>query len=255
MKERYSLFNSDCLEQMKSIPDKSVDMILCDLPYGTTACKWDVIIPFDKLWEQYERVIKDRGAIVLFGQEPFSSRLRLSNLNLYKYDWVWKKDKCGSFMSAKLKPRKTHENILVFSKGYTANGSQKNMNYSPQGLIPFNKIVRGLDKEARRNGRVWGKPTNKNKRIQKFSNYPETTLIFKSEPVAIHPTQKPVDLLEYLIKTYTQENEIVLDNTMGSGSTGVACLNTNRRFIGIEKDKNYFKIAKARIEQHLKKAV
>lgn len=231
-----TLYNGDCLELMKNIPDKSIDMILCDLPYGTTACKWDVIIPFDKLWEQYERIIKDNGAIVLFGSEPFSSQLRISNLKLYRYDWIWEKEKGGNPFLVKYQPSKVHEIISVFSK---------NTHY----YYPIKTKL----KKTRTNGSSSSNTFNlKDKGYKKIykDKYPTSILKFNKPHSTIvqHPTQKPVGLLEYLIKTYTKENEIVLDNTMGSGSTGVACVNLNRKFVGIEKDKKYFNIAKKRIE-------
>ena len=233
------LIHGDCLEKMKDIPDKSIDMILCDLPYGSTACKWDVVIPFEPLWEQYKRIIKDRGAIVLFGSEPFSSYLRMSNIKQYKYDWVWDKDRsCGS-MLAKIRPLKYHENIIVFSTGKE--------NYYPQ-------MTKGVTQNKAPGGKsdIYG-----NTPIVRYKSdtyYPRSIQTFKAchnMTGKIHPTQKPVELLEYLIKTYTLEGEIVLDNTMGSGSTGIACINTKRNFIGIEKDDKYFEIAKKRIEEHL----
>lgn len=228
------LYKGNCLEVMKQIPDKSVDMILCDLPYGTTACKWDVIIPFEPLWEQYKRIRKDNSAIVLFGSEPFSSYLRMSNIKEYKYDWVWVKSKAQGFLNAKRRPLKNVEIISVFNSRI----------YFPQGLIEgeFNNFRKSkISKEED----VYG--TEKVFGVSKFSNYPKTTLFFKGEPKVLHPTQKPVALLEYLVKTYTNENDIVLDNCMGSGSTGVACINTNRKFIGIEKEEKYFNIAEKRI--------
>ncbi len=225
------LKNGDCLELMKDIPDKSIDMILCDLPYGTTQCKWDLIIPFDKLWEQYNRIIKDNGAIVLFGNEPFSSALRMSNIKNYKYDWVWKKSNVMGFLNAKKRPLKEIENIIVFNTKI----------YQPQGLIANNK----WENRGGKGTDVLGKYGARN--FSEFTNYPRTILEFKNER-GKHPTQKPVELLQYLIKTYTSENETVLDNCMGSGSTGVACMDTNRNFIGIELDEKYFNIAKERIE-------
>jgi site-specific DNA-methyltransferase (adenine-specific) len=233
------LIHGDCLEKMKDIPDKSIDMILCDLPYGTTACKWDVVIPFEPLWEQYERVIKDNGAIVLFGSEPFSSRLRMSNIKNYKYDWIWNKTTFANQMCAKFQPLKIQENISVFSK--------KKHIYHPQGLIEINKITKQGSKITDNNGGG----VRKTEYFQQYTNYPINILEFKLDKQKLHSTQKPVALLEYLIKTYTSEGETVLDNCMGSGSTGVACLNTNRNFIGIEKDGKYFEIAKKRIEEHL----
>lgn len=253
------LLNGDCLELMKSIKEQSVDMILCDLPYGTTACKWDSIIPFDKLWEQYERIIKDNGAIVLFGSEPFSSKLRISNLKIYRYDWIWKKSTSGSFATANKMPMKYHENISVFYK--------KLPTYNPQ-FIEYSESTKKRFKEGEMVNRNKQKenPTNKiqgglayvGKSVISFKRgkYPESVIFFSSVSTSssdrVHPTQKPVDLLEYLIKTYTNENETVLDNCMGSGSTSVACINTNRDFIGIEKDKKYFDIAKNRIQKSVK---
>jgi site-specific DNA-methyltransferase (adenine-specific) len=248
------LMFGDCLERMKEIGDKSIDMILCDPPFGTTACKWDTIIPFEPLWEQYKRIIKENGAIVLFGSEPFSSKLRMSNLEMYKYDWIWIKNNTVGFVNAKLKPLNKHEIISVFSNGKTSNGNKNNMKYFPQGLIPFGKEVRNGNKKGKDNTywRPSMKSSNGGGHIQQFTNYPNTVLQIDKVSKSVHPTQKPVALLEYLIKTYTNEGETVLDNTMGSGSTGVAAVNANRRFIGIEKDDNYFEIAKKRINEALK---
>lgn len=231
-----NLMKGDCLELMKTIPDGSVDLILTDPPYGTTACKWDSVIPFDLMWKQLNRIIKPNGAIVLFGAEPFSSALRMSYIKQYKYDWVWKKDgKPTGFANAKKRPLKVFENILVFNT----------KSYNPQGLIEINRENKNSVSQG---GDTTG-VLNKNKTyIQTHTNYPRNIVKFKTESKTIHPTQKPVALLEYLIKTYTQENETVLDFTMGSGSTGVACVNTNRNFIGIELDEKYFEIAKNRIE-------
>ena len=235
-----NLYQGDCLEIMKQIKDKSIDMILCDLPYGTTKCKWDVIIPFDKLWEQYNRIIKDNGAIALFGSEPFSSKLRISNLRMYKYDWIWKKTKAQGFLNSKKMPLKDYENICVFYKRLPI--------YNPQGIIYGNfqndrksKYVKGED--------IYGK--EKEFGISHMSNFPKQIIEFSnpSGKGQLHATQKPVELLEYLIKTYTNENDLVLDNCMGSGSTGVACTHLNRKFIGIELDENYFNIAKERIDK------
>ena len=243
-----TIYNQDCLEGMKLIDDKSIDMILCDLPYGTTKCKWDTIIPLEELWVQYERIIKDNGAIVLFGQEPFSSYLRLSNIKLYKYDWKWIKSKVGNFLNAKNSPMKKYEDVMIFSKGTIANGSPKLMKYNPQGLIEINKTCSNVNK-SRKGTTIEERPSRQNDYIQKFTNYPNNILEFKSED-GFHPTQKPVTLFEYLIKTYTNECEIVLDNCMGSGSTAIACINTNRQYIGFELDTGYFNIATKRIENH-----
>jgi DNA modification methylase len=232
------LIHGDCLIEMKTIPDKSIDMILCDLPYGTTACKWDVIIPFEPLWEQYKRIIKDRGAIVLFGSEPFSSYLRMSNIKQYKYDWVWDKVRPSGFQIAKYNPMKRHELISVFQEG---------SNWYPQ------KEKRDKPVKGRVCSSSDSSPLKYNDGIARVydEKNPQSILVFskQSDGKYIHPTQKPVALLEYLIKTYTLENETVLDNCMGSGSTGVACINTNRNFIGIEKDDKYFEIAVDRIAE------
>ena len=231
----------DCLELMKDIPDKSIDMILCDLPYGTTRNKWDSIIPLDELWEQYERIIKDNGCIALFAQTPFDKVLGASNLKLLRYEWIWHKNKATGFLNAKKMPLKEHENILVFYKKLPI--------YDPQGLIKkekptINKGNRGNKKEGA-GGENYGKAIKDS--LQEYENYPKDILNFNVVMVPSHPTQKPVELLEYLIKTYTNENETVLDNCMGSGSTGVACQNSNRNFIGFELDKKYFEIAKERL--------
>lgn len=248
----------DCLELMKKIPDKHVDMILCDLPYGTTDCKWDTIIPFDALWNQYERIIKDNGAICLFGTNPFSSALVMSNPKLFKYDWIWEKSTSAGFIHAKNKPMRRHEDILIFSKapmGHISLLGEKRMKYNPQGLIPVDKVHKRPSTGA---VNVIGKRNSHKKEFDvKYEGYPNTILIFKEgNNNHVHPTQKPVDLLEYLIKTYTNENEIVLDNTMGVASTGIACVNLNRKFIGYELDEKYFEIGKnrltAQIETHIK---
>lgn len=236
-----SIKQGDCLELMKEIKDKSIDMILCDLPYGTTACKWDDVIPFDKLWEQYERIIKDNSAIVLFGQEPFSSLLRISNLKTYKYDWYWEKERLTNISQVKRRAGKTVETISVFYK--------KQPTYNPQmsiytGPKRTNKV---------KNGKLGILTDNQNKKVYEYKDnglrYPTQILKFQRDCLIcnLHPTQKPVALLEYLIKTYTNEKETVLDNCMGSGSTGVACINTNRNFIGFELDEHYFQIAKERL--------
>ncbi len=230
------LYKGDCLEVMKEIPDKSIDMILCDLPYGTTACKWDIVIPFDKLWEQYNRIIKGNGAIVLFGSEPFSSKLRMSNIKNYKYDWVWNKKQGGTPLNAKRQPLKIHENIIVFNT----------KTYLP--IMRKGKMRKkgGVNKQPQITGKV-------NLEYHTYNDlyYPVSIIEFSNanKRNKLHPTQKPVALLEYLIKTYTNEGETVLDNCIGSGSTGVACKHTNRNFIGIELDDNYFEIAKKRIEE------
>lgn len=229
------LIHGDCLEEMKYIEYGSVDMILTDPPYGTTACKWDSVIPFEPMWEQLKRIIKNNGAIVLFGSEPFSSNLRLSNIKMYKYDWVWNKVAFSNQMMAKVQPLRIIENVMVFAKNRPI--------YYPQGLIRCDKITRQGSKITENIG--GGKRKTEYK--QEFTNYPKNLIQFSKDRPSMHPTQKPVSLMEYLIKTYTNEGETVLDFTMGSGTTGVACKNLNRDFIGIELDKSYFDIAEKRI--------
>ena len=227
----------DCLERMKEIPDASVDMVLADPPYGTTACKWDSIIPLEPMWEQLKRIIKPNGAIVLFGSEPFSSALRMSNIKNYRYDWKWLKSYSVGFMNANKMPLKSYEDIIVYYK--------KLPTYNPQGVIEVNKkTTRKKDKSTTVYSDMGLK---EGEYTQKFTNYPQDRIITTKKGKTIHPTQKPVALMEYLIKTYTNEGETVLDFTMGSGTTGVACKNLNRKFIGIEKDETYFKIAQDRI--------
>jgi len=236
--ESNSLINGDMLEVMNGIPDNSIDMILTDLPYGITAsCSWDNIIPFDKMWKQYNRVIKDNGAIVLFGNEPFSTRLRMSNLENYKYDWKWKKNRGLGFLNVKKMPLRDTEDIMVF---YTSPPT-----YNPQMRHgkPY-KSTNGPLKQKETIYRSYNKVTT----INSGERYPVTTLEFSQTIQTDHPTHKPVALLEYLIKTYTNEDEVVLDSTMGSGSTCVAAKNTNRKYIGIELYPDYFEIAKKRID-------
>lgn len=238
--DNIELWHGDCLELMNDIPDKRVDMILCDLPYGTTKCKWDTVISFESLWEQYNRIIKDNGVIVLFGSEPFSTELRHSNLKMFKYDWIWKKTKAQGFLNSKKMPLKDYENICVFYR--------KSPTYNPQGII-YGDFKNDRKSKYNKSEDVYGK--EKEFGVSHMSNFPKQIIEFSnpSGKGQLHPTQKPVALLEYLIKTYTNENETVLDNCMGSGSTGVACVNTNRKFIGIELDDTYFTIAKERIEK------
>lgn len=242
--DKYELYHGDCLDVMKDIPDKSVDMILCDLPYGTTQNKWDSIISLDKLWKEYNRIIKDNGAIVLFAQTPFDKVLGYSNLKMLKYEWIWEKTAATGHLNAKKMPMKAHENILVFYK--------KLPTYNPQkttGHTPVHSYTKYQD-----DGSNYGKTKVGISGGGSTERYPRSVQVFKSDKqkVALHPTQKPIDLLQYLIKTYTNEGEIILDNCMGSGSTGVACLNTSRKFIGIELDDKYFDIAKNRIENTYK---
>lgn len=236
--DKYKLYNGNCLEVMDKLIEEGVvvDCIITDPPYGTTQNKWDSVIPFDKMWERLNKLIKPNGAIVLFAQTPFDKVLGSSNIKALKYEWIWKKNKPTGHLNSKKMPLKEHENILVFYKKLPI--------YNPQGIIK--KDVPTIRK-GRYNGTNYGDSAKD--AIQEYYNYPKSILEFNSVAKPIHPTQKPVDLLEYLIKTYTNENELVLDFTMGSGSTGVACMNTNRKFIGIELDEKYFEIAKNRIEE------
>lgn len=300
----------DCLELMSEIPDHSVDLILCDLPYGTTGCKWDIVIPFEPLWEQYNRIMKPNGTVALFGSEPFAAMLKVSNLKMYKYDWVWEKNNGGNFQLVNEQPLKVHETISVFYNNTTSMVFADIINENMKRLeLPYDAVSSLImSKNGYRTGwlsnKLSGKqlPTreqwaklcdlfgiedeydklysqvikhtynmelsdvnvvcsNKGKGgtlnhmasekkrdsyVQTKSGYPKSVIRFKRES-GLHPTQKPVALLEFLIKTYTNEGGVVLDNCMGSGSTGVACVNTNRFFIGIEKDANYFELAKNRI--------
>ena len=246
------IYNEDCLEGMKRIDDKSIDMILCDLPYGTTACKWDIIIPLKELWEQYERIIKDNGAIVLTATQPFASDLIYSNRKLFKYEWIWIKNRATGFVHARNMPMRKHENILVFSKGSMGHKSllgDKRMEYNPQGVIYTDEI--GKIRPSRHGNNIGARPKQVGREYRVAKNFPTTILEFKKDE-KLHPTQKPVALFEYLIKTYTDEGETVLDNCIGSGTTAVACLNTNRNFIGFEKEEKYCKIANERIEKYMK---
>jgi len=248
VKDKITLLQGDCLELMKDIPDGSIDMILADLPYGITACKWDTIIPFEPLWEQYKRVIKDNGAIVLFGSEPFSSLLRCSNLKIYKYDWIWEKDRPSNSVLAKKQPIRMHETISVFYKIQCL--------YFP---VRENKNRESIARSKRKytDSSVQSEHFNHKGIITKTLDcYPRSIQFFKKESnnqfkkQVFHPTQKPVALMEYLIKTYTNEGETVLDNVMGSGTTGIACINLKRNFIGMELNDKYFAIAEKRIKEH-----
>lgn len=254
--DNITLLFGDCIERMKEIPDDSVDLVLCDLPYGTTKCKWDTVIDITKLWEHYKRIVKKpSGVILLFGQQPFTSMLVSSNYDWFKYNLIWKKNKTTQFLLANYRPMKCTEDICVFSKGGAAAASKRkgNMTYNPQNLVPVN-IVKKNSKE--RIGKMLNQshhlgPNNKlisnSEYSQKFTNYPNELIEFDIECDTIHETQKPIKLIEYLIRTYSNERETILDNTMGSGTTGIGCVNTNRKFIGIELDELYFKLSKHRI--------
>lgn len=238
MTSNIQLYQGDCLEVMKNIPDKSVDLVLTDPPFGTTACKWDSVIPLEPMWKELKRIIKKNGAIVLFGAEPFSSTLRISNKD-YKYDWIWEKNTGTNFLHAKRMPIRFTENIHVFIEGSSWYYPQKTT-----GHAPTNSGV------GRNTGNVYSGNSKVNYKGGDTTRFPKNIIEFKSvnNYKRIHPTEKPVALMEYLIKTYSNEGDVVLDFTMGSGTTGVACVNTNRKFIGIEKDEGYFKIAQERIE-------
>lgn len=244
------IVHGDCLEVMREIPDGSIDMILCDLPYGTTACAWDEIIPFEPLWEQYERVIKDNGAIVLTASQPFTSALVMSNPKLFRYQWYWNKNKVTGFANAKKQPLRNVEDVLVFYKKLPA--------YNPQGVTRVNKTRKNgasVGGETLRKD-IEGSATRGRLRTggavytQEFTNYPRQLLVINSENKTVHPTQKPVALFEYLIKTYTNKGDTVLDNCIGSGTTAIACMNLDRNFIGIELEKKYVEMARERVANH-----
>ncbi len=248
MEERITLWHGDCLELLKNIPDNSIDMVLTDPPYGTTACKWDTVIPFEPMWHKLKRITKDNGAICLFGSEPFSSHLRLSNLKMFKYDWIWHKSRPTGFALAKKQPMRTHEIISVFYSKQANYNSIKEPRDANKESINRYKYEMSLGTGT---NKVNGGISNQRANIEDIHMRNATTVKYFKSMVnckLLHPTQKPVKLLEYLIKTYTLENETVLDFTMGSGSTGVAAKNLNRKFIGIEKEEKYFDIAKERIE-------
>lgn len=239
----FTLKRGDCLELMCDVPDKSVDLILCDLPYGTTQNKWDTVIPFEALWAHYNRICK--GAIVLTSAQPFTSVLIVSNLQQFKYQWVWNKSKVTGVLNAKKQPLRNHEDICVFY--------QKQPTYNPQGVVNCN-IQSSTGVSGGKSSANYGKirQTESGKYTQRQTGYPRSVLSIASEGDTVHPTQKPVALMEYLIKTYTNEGDTVLDNCMGSGTTGVACANTNRKFIGMELDRDYFRIARRRISEAYK---
>lgn len=247
------LYQGNCLEKMNEIEPQSVDMILCDLPYGTTCCKWDTVIPFDKLWEHYNRVMNPQGVIALFGVQPFTSLLIASNIEKFRYEWIWEKENTTGFLNCGYKPLRKTEDILIFSNGTIGSLSKNKIRYFPQGVVEINKEKKNNPNSSWRKNKGYPEKGNKLNSdeafVQKFTNYPNNILKFARDKNLVHPTQKPVALCEYLIKTYTKEGETVLDNCMGSGTTGVACKNTNRKFIGIELDKEYFEIAEKRIGQ------
>jgi site-specific DNA-methyltransferase (adenine-specific) len=242
------LMQGDCLELMATIPDGSVDMVLTDPPYGTTACKWDSVIPFETMWEQLKRVTKRNGAIVMTASQPFTSALVMSNVKMFKYCWVWEKSRPTGHVHARNKPMKKHEDVVVFSGGTTVHVSQSlnRMTYNPQGVRQKKRAT--VRKAGGASDSVMSARPSHQDVLQTQEGFPHSLLCIASEGKTVHPTQKPVALMEYLIKTYTNEGETVLDFTMGSGTTGVAAKKLNRSFIGIELDENYFSIAKERID-------
>lgn len=234
------IYNEDCIGKkgMEILPDKSINMILCDLPYGTTACKWDTIIPFEPLWKEYKRIIKDNGAIVLTASQPFTSKLVVSNIKMFKYCWVWLKSYTTGFMNANKMPLKSFEDVLIFHKTLPV--------YNPQGIIKIDKRhIRKRDKETTIYNNMGLKD---GEYIQEFTNYPKDRIEITGKERTLHPTQKPVALFEYLIKTYTNEEDIVLDNCIGSGTTAIACKRLGRYYIGFETSKKYCDIAKTRLQ-------
>jgi site-specific DNA-methyltransferase (adenine-specific) len=240
--DNLTLMFGNCLDRMREIPSGSVDAIICDPPYGTTACKWDSIIQLEPMWHQLKRIIKPNGAIVMTAANPFTSVLIMSNLDMFKYTLVWKKSRISHFAQAPYRFLTEHEDIVVFSFGGTSKQANNRMKYNAQGLTDCNVVCKGKGHSDHR-------PSGKTQSdyVQTKTGYPKSILEFKSDQATLHPTQKPVALMEYLIKTYTNENETVLDFTMGSGSTGVACVNTGRKFIGIELDSTYYGVACGRV--------
>lgn len=247
--DRITLFQGDCLELLNDIPDGSVDMVLCDLPYGTTNYKWDTALPIPEIWCAYRRILKKPGVVALFCTEPFATNLRVSQMAWYKYDWIWKKNVVSGFIHAKNMPMRNYENISIFSNapiGHASRLGDRRMLYNPQGLTECEIYSNGIRHCG--SGLIGRRPSHKAVIKQEFTGYPKMLIEFPSEK-GLHPSQKPVPLLEYLIRTYTNPGMTVLDNCMGSGSTGVACINTGRNFIGMELDPGYFEMAKQRIEK------
>ena len=250
------LWNGDCLKLMQDIPDKSMDAIICDLPYGTTSIKWDSVIPFDLLWEQYNRIAKDNCPIVLFGSEPFSSALRMSNIKNFKYDWIWHKNMGGAFALAKKQPFKRHEIISVFyRKQCTYNPQMEEYSESTKKRFKDRDNLNTKAQQKNKTGEVFSLNRTDYKFDFKKGTYPKSVQYFKRPHIAngksLHPTQKPLELLKYLVRTYTNENDWVLDNTCGSNTTGIACYDLNRNYIGIEKDIDIYKVAFDRIKNHV----
>ncbi len=240
-----ALFNADCMDILPLIPDKSVQLILADLPYGTTACKWDSIIPLELLWKEYKRIITDSGVIVLTASQPFTTKLISSNYEMFKYEWIWEKENATGFQLANVMPLKTHENILVFSKGYTYPNSKNKIAYHPQGLI---ENIKKRSKRGNKGNYLTESGCKNDEYVPKFKGYPKSILKINTErKKGNHPTQKPLELMKYLIKTYSNDGDVVLDNTMGSGTTCLGAKELNRKFIGIEKEVKYYELAVARV--------
>jgi site-specific DNA-methyltransferase (adenine-specific) len=245
------LYHGDCLEVMPQL-EGPFDAIISDPPFGTTACKWDTIIPFESMWEQYERLVRRNGAIVLFGSQPFTSALVMSNVAWFKYEWIWQKNKCSNFLQANFQPLKRHENILVFSQGH--------ITYTPKNTpMMYNPIMTGVQNSFNKGQgtdtslKSWKARRGNDYTLRSNENdgqFPKSIVEFSCDTKSLHPTQKPVELLEYLVKTYTSQGDIVLDNCFGSGTTAIACQNTNRRFVGIEQKLEYIWIAAKRIEEN-----
>lgn len=250
-REDIKIWHGNCLNLMNNIPDKSVNCIICDLPYGTTASKWDNKLPLDELWVQYNRILTDNGVVCLFGSEPFSSYLRMSNIKHFKYDWIWEKNSVTGFVHAKNMPLKNYEIISIFSNAGMGHKSQlgdKRMIYNPQGIIKVDKISKTY---ANKFGNIIGKrPSQKEYFLTEYTNYPKMILNFNKEHGIFHPTAKPVALLEYLIKTYSFEGDMILDNCAGSMSTAIAAINTNRKCICIELDDKYYNLGLERVNNH-----
>lgn len=246
--ELNNIYHGDCLELMPQLSDRSIDMILCDLPYGSTGCKWDIVIPFKQMWGEYLRIIKDDGAIVLTASQPFTSALIMSNIEMFRYRWIWEKEQGGNFQLAKLQPLNTVEDVCVFSKAKTANGSKQNMRYYPI-MVDNKKPTKSggnpsVSDLLHKNNMVALKKTY-------TESYPKSILKFNKDHSSkrLHPTQKPVELFEYLINTYTKENDVVLDTCIGSGTTAIAAINTNRKYLGFEISDEYYNISKKRISE------
>ena len=241
------IYNMDCIEGMRQMESESVDCIICDLPFGTTACAWDSVIPFDQLWEQYKRIRKPYAPILLFGSEPFSTAVRMSNLSEFRYDWIWIKSQAADFVHAKNRPMKNYEVISAFCQypmGHKSQLGDRRMPYDPQGLVPCHKVKNGRNKFGTNIGK---RPSQVDEYVAEFTNYPNAVLKFDQTGKKLHPTQKPVELVQYLIRTYTSEGMTILDNCMGSGTTAVAAIKEKRHYIGFELNKDYFDIAQRRI--------